>query len=97
MDEVVAAPPRLRKFHHLVGLPAENYPHIPHFPRHTLTQGQTPGVAACAATYNANWLRERHDHKTPDQIRAEQLGLETAVTMEHKMAAYLDMSLSSGR
>jgi putative transposase len=30
-----------------------------------------------AALYNATWLRERHGHKTPDQIRAEQRGLET--------------------
>lgn len=30
-----------------------------------------------AVLYNATWLRERHGHKTPDQIRAEQLGLET--------------------
>ena len=33
-----------------------------------------------AATYNATWLRERHGYKTPNQIRAEQLGLEPAVT-----------------
>lgn len=34
-------------------------------------------LAEFAALYNATWLRERHGHKTPDQIRAEQLGLET--------------------
>ena len=32
-------------------------------------------LAEFAALYNATWLRERHGHKTPDQIRAEQLGL----------------------
>lgn len=40
-----------------------------------------------ARVYNANWLRERHNHKTPNQIRAEQLGLETAAPLEHQMAA----------
>ena len=34
-------------------------------------------LAEFAVLYNASWLRERHGHKTPDQIRAEQLGLET--------------------
>ena len=34
-------------------------------------------LAEFAALYNATWLRERHGHKTPDQIRAEQLGLAT--------------------
>ena len=33
--------------------------------------------AEFAALYNATWLRERHGNKTPDQIRADQLGLET--------------------
>jgi len=45
------------------------------------------GLLAFAETYNATWLRERHGYKTPNQIRAEQLGLEPAVTLEHKMAA----------
>lgn len=40
-----------------------------------------------AKVYNATWLRERHGYKTPSQIRAEQRGLETAVTREHKIAA----------
>ena len=34
-------------------------------------------LAEFAALYNATWLRERHGNKTPDQIRADQLGLET--------------------
>ena len=34
-------------------------------------------LAQFAALYNATWLRERHGNKTPDQIRADQLGLET--------------------
>lgn len=43
-------------------------------------------LAEFAALYNATWLRERHGHKTPDQIRADQPGLETeAATV--KMAA----------
>jgi putative transposase len=43
-------------------------------------------LAEFATLYNASWLRERHGHKTPDQIRAEQVGLETeAATV--KMAA----------
>ena len=43
-------------------------------------------LAEFATLYNASWLRERHGHKTPDQIRAEQIGLATeAATV--KMAA----------
>ena len=34
-------------------------------------------LAGSAALYNASWLREGHGHNTPDQIRAEQIGLET--------------------
>lgn len=34
-------------------------------------------LAEFAALYNATWLRERHGHKTPNQIRANQFGLET--------------------
>lgn len=45
------------------------------------------GLLAFAATYNATWIRERHGYITPDQIRAKQFGLETAVTREHKLAA----------
>lgn len=44
------------------------------------------GLLAFAETYNTTWLR-RHGYKTPTQIRAEQVGLEPAVTREHKMAA----------
>ncbi|WP_209428393.1 DDE-type integrase/transposase/recombinase [Pararhodobacter sp. SW119] len=44
-------------------------------------------LAAFAALYNANWLRERHGHKTPDQIRAGQSGLETEAATGFKMAA----------
>lgn len=40
-----------------------------------------------AALYNATWLRERHGHRTPDQIRAEQLGLETEAATGSKLAA----------
>lgn len=34
-------------------------------------------LAQFAKLYNATWLRERHGHNTPDQIRAEQRGLAT--------------------
>jgi transposase InsO family protein len=33
-------------------------------------------LAAVAARGNASWLRQRHGHKTLDQIRAEQKALE---------------------
>jgi transposase InsO family protein len=40
-------------------------------------------LAEFAAPYNATWLRERRGHKTPDQIPANQPGLETeAATVE---------------
>ena len=44
-------------------------------------------LAEFAAIYNASWLRQRHGHKTPNQIRAEQLGLESDPAAEQKMAA----------
>lgn len=44
-------------------------------------------LADFAALYNATWLRQRHRHKTPDQIRAEQLGLASEPATEHRMAA----------
>lgn len=44
-------------------------------------------LAEFAALYNASWLRERHGHKTPDQIRAEQLGLATEAATGFEMAA----------
>lgn len=44
-------------------------------------------LAAFAALYNASWLRERHGHRTPDQIRAEQTALETEAATEFKLAA----------
>jgi len=34
------------------------------------------------------FLRQRHGHKTPDQIRAEQKGLETDAATEFKLAEY---------
>jgi putative transposase len=34
-------------------------------------------LAEFAALYNETWLRERHGHETPNQIRAKQRGLET--------------------
>ena len=45
------------------------------------------GLAAFAAQYNAAWLRQRHAHKTPNQIRAEQRGLATDLATGLKMAA----------
>jgi putative transposase len=44
------------------------------------------GLLAFAALYNDRWLRERHGYKTPNQIRAEQRGLETAARPEHQIA-----------
>ena len=40
-----------------------------------------------AALYNATWLRQRHGHRTPDQIRADQLGIASEAATEQKMAA----------
>jgi len=45
------------------------------------------GLLDFAALYNAEWLRERHGYKTPNQIRAEQREVEMAAGQEHKMAA----------
>ena len=44
-------------------------------------------LAEFAALYNASWLRQRHGHKTPDQIRAVQKGVETDAATEFKLAA----------
>ena len=44
-------------------------------------------LAAFAALYNASWLRERHGHRTPDQIRTEQRTLETEAATGFKLAA----------
>ncbi len=43
--------------------------------------------AEFAALYNAAWLTQRHGHKTPNQIRAEQKALETDAAKGFKMAA----------
>jgi hypothetical protein len=40
-----------------------------------------------AAQYNASWLCQRHGYKTPNQIRAEQKGLETDAATVVMMAA----------
>lgn len=44
-------------------------------------------LAEFAALYNATWLRQRHGHKTPNQIRAEQLGVASDAATESKMVA----------
>ncbi|MBC7152961.1 MAG: transposase, partial [Rhizobium sp.] len=44
-------------------------------------------LAEFAAQYNASWLRQRHGYKTPNQIRAEQKGLEADAAMVIMMAA----------
>lgn len=44
-------------------------------------------LAEFAALYNATWLRARHGHRTPDQIRAEQLGLAPKAATGLKLAA----------
>ena len=45
------------------------------------------GLATFATQYNDAWLRQRHGHKTPNQIRAEQRGLATNVATGLKIAA----------
>ena len=45
------------------------------------------GLATFATQYNDAWLRQRHVHKTPNQIRAEQRGLATNVATGLKIAA----------
>jgi putative transposase len=45
------------------------------------------GLAAFAVQYNQEWLRQRHGHKTPNQIRQEQRGLATDAATGLKMAA----------
>ena len=45
------------------------------------------GLATFAAHYNNEWLRQRHGHKTPNQIRAEQRGLAADVATGLKMEA----------
>ena len=44
-------------------------------------------LAAFSERYNASWLRQRHGHKTPNQIRAWQKALETRAAIGVKMAA----------
>ena len=44
-------------------------------------------LADFAAQYNASCLRQRHGYKTPNQIRAEQKGLETDAATVTMMAA----------
>ena len=56
--------------------------------RHFATVEQLrQALASFAALYNASWLRERHGHKTPDQIRAEQKALETKAATRFKLVA----------
>lgn len=43
-------------------------------------------LAGFAALHNASWLRERHGHRTPDQIRAGQTALETEAATEFNSA-----------
>jgi hypothetical protein len=45
------------------------------------------GLATFATQYNDAWLRQRHGHKTPNQIRAKQRGLAADVATGLKMAA----------
>lgn len=44
-------------------------------------------LAEFAARYNATWIRQRHGYKTPDQIRAEQLGLASEAATAFNLAA----------
>lgn len=45
------------------------------------------GLAEFADLYKASWLWERHGHKTPNQIRAEQKALASDAATEFKLAA----------
>ncbi len=45
------------------------------------------GLTEFADLYNASWLRERHGHKTPNQVRAEQKALASKAATEFKFAA----------
>ena len=45
------------------------------------------GLSTFAIQFNDAWLRQRHGDKTPNQIRAEQLGLSADVATGLKMAA----------
>ena len=45
------------------------------------------GLATFATQYNDAWLRQRHGHKTPNQIRTEQRGLATTVATGLTIAA----------
>jgi hypothetical protein len=44
-------------------------------------------LAEFVALYNAAWLRQRHGHKTPNQVRAEQKALAVEAATEFKLAA----------
>ena len=44
-------------------------------------------LAEFADLYNASWFGERHGHKTPNQIRAEQKALASEAATEFKLAA----------
>ena len=44
-------------------------------------------LAAFAARYHASWLRERHGHRTPDQIRAQQRALKPEPSMSTPQAS----------
>jgi transposase InsO family protein len=45
------------------------------------------GLAEFAKRFNATWLRQRHGYKTPDQIRAEQLRVDSTAASEETLAA----------
>ena len=53
----------------------------------TTVEALRKGLAEFADLYNASWLRERHGHKTPNQIRAEQKPLASEAATEFKLAA----------
>ena len=56
--------------------------------RHFATVAQLRlALAEFAALYTASWLRERHRHKTPNQIRAKQKALETEAATGFKLVA----------
>jgi putative transposase len=55
--------------------------------RFTTVEELRQALAAFAERYNASWLRQRHGHNTPNQIRAEPKAIKAQAAMEVKMVA----------
>lgn len=57
---------------------------VRHFPT---IEALRKGLAEFADLYNASWLSERDEHKTPNQVKPEQKALASEVATEFKLAA----------